>query len=114
MSNSDHTINFTVEEVEKIAALSRLSLTQEEKEGFAKDIGGILSYVSQIQEVAAGDSTIDRTSNEQYSHKNVMREDISSKGTGSELNPDPQILVESAPRHTDGYIQVKKILGSSE
>ena len=117
MSNSDHTIDLTIAEVEKIAQLSRLALTDEEKQGFAKDISGILSYVSQIQEVASGE-TVDRTSKEQYPHRNIMREDISSRDAealnSEPLNPDPQILVESAPRHTDGYVQVKKILGGSQ
>ncbi len=122
------TVNFTKDDIEKLANLSRLALTDEEKEGFAKDISGILAYVGQIQEVAGGaggqngESAADilarRTDKAtyplEYAKRNVMREDIADKGTGSELNPDTKVLVESAPRHTDEYVQVKKILGGSQ
>ena len=128
MTHFDHTNSLSVADIEKLALLSRLALTEEEKTGFAKDIGNILSYVAQIQEVSApqGDQSIpDRTSKSQYAHRNIMREDITSSVAAEEstsagvsaqpmLNPDPKILVESAPRHTDGYIQVKKILGGSQ
>jgi aspartyl/glutamyl-tRNA(Asn/Gln) amidotransferase C subunit len=102
---------FTIADVEKLSALSRLALTTEEKAQFSTDIGGILSYVSQIQEVA-GDATIldARLKTDHYTHKNHMRDDIATTGTGSELNPDTMLLVDSAPEHTDGYVQVKKIL----
>ena len=113
------TVNFTKDDVEKLASLSRLALTEEEKEGFAKDIGGILAYVGQIQEVAEGaDIAAHRTDKSNYpvelAKRNVMREDVADKGTGTELNPDSSVLVESAPRHTEQYVQVKKILGGSQ
>ncbi|MFM2383659.1 MAG: Asp-tRNA(Asn)/Glu-tRNA(Gln) amidotransferase subunit GatC [Candidatus Parcubacteria bacterium] len=107
-----HTVAaFTIENIEKLSALSRLALTPEEKSQFSKDIGGILSYVSQIQEVAGDTGLLDaRLETGHYVHKNQMRDDIATTGTGSELNPDTSILVDEAPEHTDGYVQVKKIL----
>lgn len=102
---------FTIEDVEKLSALSRLALTPEEKEQFSKDIGGILSYVSQIQEVAGDAGLLDaRLDSAHYDHKNQMREDVATTGTGTELNPDTSILVDLAPEHAGGYVQVKKIL----
>lgn len=110
--DSQHSVaTFTIEDIEKLSALSRLALTPEEKSQFSTDIGGILSYVSQIQEVAGDMSLLDaRLETDHYAHKNQMRDDIATTGTGSELNPDTSILVDSAPEHTDGYVQVKKIL----
>jgi aspartyl/glutamyl-tRNA(Asn/Gln) amidotransferase C subunit len=107
-----HTVaTFTIEDIEKLSALSRLALTPEEKSQFSKDIGGILSYVSQIQEVAGDTGLLDaRLETGHYVHKNQMRDDVATTGTGSELNPDTSILVDEAPEHTDGYVQVKKIL----
>lgn len=105
---------FTVSDVEKLAALSRLALTTEEKESFAKEIGGILEYVGQIQEVSATSDAVSRTEKYHYTHRNIMREDKADKGTGVELNPDSDILIQSAPNHTDEYVKVKKILGGSE
>jgi aspartyl/glutamyl-tRNA(Asn/Gln) amidotransferase C subunit len=107
-----HTVAaFTIEDIEKLSALSRLALTPEEKSQFSKDIGGILSYVSQIQEVAGDTGLLDaRLQTGHYVHKNQMRDDVATTGTGSELNPNTSILVDEAPEHIDGYVQVKKIL----
>lgn len=83
-------------DVEKLAKLARISITDEEKAQFGKEIESILGYVSEIQEVAKeGERTI--------SIKNVMRED-------EPVITDPKNLLESAP-HTEGdFIAVKKIL----
>lgn len=118
--------HFSVQDVDKLANLSRLAFTQEEKEKFAQEISGILAYVGQIQEVAGGTDSVGgadilahRTESGHYIHKNVLREDISSdvlsqNNMQEKLNPEPQILVDAAPKHTDGYVQVKKILGGSQ
>ncbi len=106
---------FTVADVTKLAALTRLALTDEEKERFAKEIGGILAYVGQIQEVAgSADITAHRMDSANYVHKNVLRDDVADKGTGTELNPDAHTLINSAPEHTEEYVKVKKILGGSQ
>lgn len=83
-------------EIEKLARLARIAITDEEKAQFGKEIESILGYVSEIQEIAKeGERTI--------SIKNVMREDIA-------VDTDPKNLLESAP-HTEGdFIAVKKIL----
>jgi aspartyl/glutamyl-tRNA(Asn/Gln) amidotransferase C subunit len=112
-------VTFTKDDIEKLASLSRLALTDAEKDGFAKDIGGILAYVGQIQEVAAGaDIAAHRTDKANYpiefARRNVMREDVADKGTGDELNPDARVLIDAAPRHTAEHVQVKKILGGSQ
>ncbi len=113
-------VNFTKEDVEKLASLSRLALTDAEKEGFAKDISGILAYVGQIKEAAnsvtgeGADVLAHRTDKATYPMRNIMREDVAEKGSGIELNPDSSILIAAAPRHTDEYVQVKKIIGGSQ
>ncbi len=108
-------VNFTKDDIEKLASLSRLALTDAEKDAFAKEIGGILAYVGQIQEVADGAGmAAERTEKASYPLRNVMREDVADKGTGEELNPDASILVAAAPRHAGSHVQVKKILGGSQ
>ncbi len=115
MNKPHTTADFTVADVEKLANLSRLALTEDEKISFAKEIGGILAYVGQIQEVSGGaDVLAGRTDPKHYPHRNVLREDIADKGTGMELNPDASILVEAAPQHTPEHVKVKKILGGSQ
>lgn len=114
-SDSASNPNFTIQDIEKLAGLSRLALTQEEKEAFAKDIGGILAYVGQIQEVASSANIAShRTDSANYVIKNIMREDEPDKGTGIELNPNAAILVEAAPQHTEEFVKVKKILAGSQ
>lgn len=83
-------------DVEKLAKLSRISITDAEKEQFGKEIDSILGYVKEIQEVSKeGEQTI--------STKNIMRED-------EVIMTDPKNLLEEAP-HTEGdFIAVKKIL----
>ena len=41
----------TIEDVENLAELAKLELTDNEKEKILKDMEGILSYVKQIEEV---------------------------------------------------------------
>ncbi len=83
-------------DVEKLAKLARISLTEEEKAQFGKEIESILGYVSEIQEVAKeGDRTI--------SIKNVLREDVP-------VNTESKNLIESAPHSEGDFITVKKIL----
>lgn len=111
MTHNPKAVKFTTNDVEKLANLSRLALNQEEKEEFAIEISGILAYVSQIQDASLLDEH-DRTSALKYSLRNVMRADDTEYD--SVLVDDPHKLVDLAPSHINGYVQVKKILGSSE
>jgi len=44
-------MEITKEEVEKIAKLSRLELSPEEKEKFSRELGRILEYINKLKEV---------------------------------------------------------------
>lgn len=102
-------MTITKEEIQKLASLSRLKLTDEETEQYAKDLSGILKYVDQIQEVTEGADTtsaLNKNSSE-IPHRNIMRDDIADQM----LNSEPHKLVEAAPKHQDGLVEVKKILG---
>ena len=46
-------MDFTKKDIEKLAGLARIELTEEEKERFAKQISSILDYVKQVQEIDA-------------------------------------------------------------
>lgn len=83
-------------DVEKLAKLARIAITDEEKAQFGKEIESILGYVSEIQEVAKEGKQV-------ISIKNVMREDEA-------INTDPKNLIESAPHSEGDFITVKKIL----
>ena len=89
-------------DVEKMARLSRLNLTDKEKEKFTKQFSDILGYVEELSE-------IDDKSVEPIDHitgkSNVMREDkITCKSKRDKM-------LKNAPDKEDGFIKVKAILG---
>ena len=92
----------TVAEIEKLAELARISVSESEKEGLRKDIEGILAYVGQIQEVAA------KVSAEKNADLpvNVMRADGAAHPSGLFT----EALLSAAPQRQGEYIKVKKIL----
>ncbi len=53
---SGEKIGFSVEEIERIADLGNLELTQAEKETFAKQFGEILAYFQKIEAVPTPDA----------------------------------------------------------
>lgn len=97
-------MEITPAEIEKLAGLSRMKLSDAEKASFAKEIGAILNYVNQIKEVVA--DTKRPVNPSDYPHRNVMREDVSNR----EVLENPAEVVASAPASQDGFIKVKKIL----
>jgi len=92
----------TKKEVEHIAKLARLGLSEKEIEKFQGDLSSILDYVSQLQE--ADIEKIDPISNI-TGIKNVFRGDIAKK---KDLETVKKILKE-APEVQDGYIKVKAV-----
>lgn len=90
----------SVKDVEHVAKLARLELTEEEKVKFAGQLGDVLKYVEQMNEV-------DTSSVKPMAHAmdfvNVMREDtVKYEQTKEEL------LI-NAPDEEDGFFKVPKI-----
>ncbi len=90
----------TVKDVEHVAKLARLELTEEEKEKFTSQLGDVLKYVEQMNEV-------DTSNVEPMAHAidfvNVMREDeVKYEQTKEEL-------MSNAPDAEDGFFKVPKI-----
>ena len=93
-----------IKDIEKLAELSRINVSDEEKKTFLKDIESILSYVDQIKTVVGGaDMTMSR---QETKLTNVFREDKDCH----DLGQFTEALIESAPEKENGYIKVKKIL----
>lgn len=89
-----------IKQVEHVAKLARLELTEEEKQKYSKQLGDILKYVEQMNEV-------DTTGVEPMSHAfdivNVMREDVVKyEQTKAEL-------MKNAPDEENGFFRVPKI-----
>ena len=90
----------TIKDVEHVAKLARLELTEEEKEKFTNQLGDVLKYVEQMNEV-------DTSNVEPMAHAidfvNVMREDnVKYEQTKEEL-------MKNAPDAEDGFFKVPKI-----
>ena len=89
------------EEVEHIAKLARLELTQEEVKKMQKDLSAILDYFNLLKSASA-------PSKQGYSETrkaNVLREDK----VASNYNIVDELILAS-PDKKDGYIKVKSIL----
>ncbi len=90
----------SIEDVEHVAKLARLALTEEEKEIYARQLGRIIENFNELKEV-------DTTGVEPLAHAlpidNVMREDKIVSPPGKEL------LLKTAPAEENGYFRVPKI-----
>ena len=90
----------TIKDVEHVAKLARLELTEEEKEKFTGQLGAVLEYVNQMNEVDTSDV-------EPMAHaidfSNVMRED---KVVYEQAKEE---LMKNAPYEENGFFRVPKI-----
>lgn len=90
-----------LKDVENLAELAKLELTQEEKEKILKDLDGILAYVKQIEEVEVDDIDVS------HEHRNSWREDVPMVGVP---DFDRGLILEQFPDSQDNFVKVKKIL----
>ena len=95
----------TLDEVKKLASLSRLKLSDEEMVRMQHDMTAILAYVDKLKAAAGKESGPVMSTN-----KNVLREDVNPHA--GDLYTDK--LINAAPKHEPRYVKVKKILGSSQ
>ena len=90
----------TVKDVEHVAKLARLELTDAEKEKFTKQLGDVLKYVEQMNEV---DTTNVKPMAHAFDIVNVMREDE----VVTEVSREE--LLKNAPEEENGFFKVPKI-----
>ncbi len=98
------TQKMTPDDIKKLANLSRLATTEEERAKFATEIDSILAYVDQINALAQDAGHVQ--SKDAYPHRNIMRDDVVKR----EVVEDGTVMPTLAPAHQDGYVKVKKIL----
>jgi len=91
-----------IKDIEKLAKLARIELTEAEKQTYLKDISAILNYVDQIKAVVA------KTGEERKvgDLRNVMRSDEQKTANSSQA----EVIVSEFPRKEKNYLKVKKIL----
>jgi aspartyl-tRNA(Asn)/glutamyl-tRNA(Gln) amidotransferase subunit C len=97
------------EDIEHLATLARVAISEEEKSAFATQLDSVLSYVSDISKVAtteaaegSGLSPVERAG----SLRNVTRPDA-EPAQGGEYTAD---FLANAPANEDGCVKVQKII----
>jgi aspartyl-tRNA(Asn)/glutamyl-tRNA(Gln) amidotransferase subunit C len=94
-------MKITKQEVEHVAALARLELSEKEKESLTSQLSDILTYVEQL-------SKLDTSGVEPTAHvldiKNVMRDDVPEESLSQER------ALGNAPEKAAGHYRVPKII----
>ena len=91
-----------IKDIEKLAKLARIELTENEKETYVKDISSILGYVDQIKGAVAKVGEERKVSD----LRNVMRADEMKNESGA----NTEAVVKEFPAKDGNYLKVKKIL----
>jgi len=93
--------NISKEEVKHVAKLARLAITEEEAEKFAGQLGAIIQFAEQLNE-------LDTTDVEPTTHAlhmvNVLREDKPEPGL------DRDLMMKNVKEHEAGQVKVPSIL----
>jgi aspartyl-tRNA(Asn)/glutamyl-tRNA(Gln) amidotransferase subunit C len=96
------------EEVEKLAELARLELTEEEAVSLGNDISNILEYVGQVSTFS-----VDGKASDKPFVRNVMRADT-PRLVEDTLAGKEEALREAFPKREGGFNVVRKIIQKDE
>lgn len=104
-------IEFKKEDLENVAMLSRLSLSNEEKDTFLGQMKEVLEYVGQVSDMASDD--IENSGGANYGNqfensvnKNTVRED----NVLNNPNSYTEVLLNDAPEIEGSFIKVSQVL----
>ena len=91
---------FTLEDLENLSLLARITIKEEEKEKMLADMQAILGYVGEINETSG---SVERIKSDHY---NIVREDVVTRESGSATDA----VLHEAPETEDGYVKVAQVL----
>jgi len=91
-----------IKDIEKLAKLARIELTDAEKQTYLKEIGSILNYVDQIKTVVAKVGEERKVGD----LRNVLRVDQG----GNTSSSNTEVIANEFPAKQGNYLKVKKIL----
>ena len=94
--------NISHKEVEHVAQLARLDLTEPEKTLFGEQLSQILTFVEQLQEVSTEGVPLTASVAQQ---ETLLREDLPREGLSQEH------ALRNAPEANEGFFVVPKIIG---
>jgi len=100
-------MSITKKDVEHIAHLARIELTEDEIKKFEKDLGGILDFVDQLSEVDASGTL--PLAGGLFEGSLVTLEDEARED--KEVTPlgSPAELLDAAPKKEGGWVEVKSV-----
>ncbi len=98
-------MKLTLQEVEHIARLARLALTDEEKAAYREQLSAVLAYVARLQEVDTGD--IPPTSSV-LPGQSPLRPDAVEPGLSREA------LLANAPETREGQFRIPPVFPAAE
>lgn len=96
-------MNLSKEQIEHIANLARLDLTEEELKKYGEQLSAVLGYVDQLGEVET--KRIEPTA-QVTGLENVFRKDEVEEWSREEIEE----ALEDAPEREDRFIKVKRVL----
>ena len=88
-------------DIEHLAKLARLKLTDEEKEKFSNQMGTIIEYIEKLGELDT--KNVEPTANV-LGLSNVFREDVVTEPLTN------QVPINDSPAHSKGHYEVPKII----
>ncbi len=100
----EHKLNFMaipIEEVERLAKLTRLKFSDDEKQKLQTELSSILGYADQLQQISEAAPMADWSSDEGV---NLMRDDV------AEDSVLPEDLLKQAPATEGRFLKVKSVL----
>ena len=92
-------------DVEHVATLARLGLTDDEKERLREQLSSILEHINALSEV---DTDAIPPTAQVIALSNVLRDDVATPSLPRET------VLDNAPRHTDGFFEVDAVLGGGD
>lgn len=93
-------------DIDNLANLARIALSETEKDKLQKDMESILGYIGELQKAPG---LTEEHVPENYYLRNVMREDVEPFESGT----NTEAILSQAPKRRGDYFVVKKILGDS-
>ena len=103
------------DEVDNLATLARLELSDAEKEGLSKDISNILEYVGQVSAVQIQGDALNPTLSKAspLTPYNVLREDTPRAASDTMAGKEEAVKA-AFPKREEGYNVVRKIIQKDE
>lgn len=94
-------MNITKQQIEHIAELARLGITEQEKEKYVSDLGRILDYFKKLEQV---DTSQIQPIKQITGLHNTIRQDESI------INTEQEKILTNAPARKNKFIKVKSVL----